>query len=400
MRHSFETMEDTQSLNYNSIDSEFSFESSFESYNKETQAREDEINNKIESRKTTFPNMTSTWMDDYILFGNTELECVNLEISNEGLPSKSGSDDLLSELEDHDMSCVNDWLEDPFARPLEHCPALPHSQASNVNNGQVTAGASNFGLTKSLDLALEEGACTQKRKVTETLANNKSFVEKFREIDEGVFNRLEDKSSTETTDFEVKRRRHSETDPKHENKKLSYKSNVPEFNTKNLESPISTKTKRTSLCGVGRRRRSRSDAKSRNRRSAQTSKIGENSTPSPAAEVPSLSPVNPNEYFDDDELIALDTKELNIRVKYLPKKIVNEIKHRRRTLKNRGYARSCREKKIDETTSLQENNSILEKELAGTGFELQLAKMHRDEWRRKYETLLSEIKRRGIEVEA
>ncbi|XP_028410891.1 uncharacterized protein LOC114533559 [Dendronephthya gigantea] len=385
-------MEDVQSLNFDFMDNEFSFESSFESYNKESQTREEEINNNIENNETAFQNPTSNWMGD-ILFGNKEeLECVSEEISSEGLPSKSGSEDL----------CLDNWLQpDTFAQPPEHRPVFPHNQASTVNDAQVIADDPDFAFTNSLDLALKEGVCTPNQKVTESLTNSDeidSFVEKFHKIDENVLKGVEGKTSIERTHFgEVKRRRPPEMEQKHKNKKP--KLNVSEFNTKNSESAISTKTKDASLCTVGRRRRGRSDTKSRSRRSAQTS-FGENSTSSPAAEVPSLSPVNPNAYFDDEELIALDTKELNLRVKYLPKKIVNEIKHRRRTLKNRGYARSCREKKIDETTSLQENNSHLEKELAGTGFELHLAKLQRDEWRKKYETLISEIKKRGIKVEA
>ena len=96
---------------------------------------------------------------------------------------------------------------------------------------------------------------------------------------------------------------------------------------------------------------------------------------SPEAEVPALSPINTNEFIGDDELMTLDIKDLNRRVKYLPKAIVREIKHRRRTLKNRGYARWCRVKKIDETSSLQKSYTDLEKERASASVNLELEVM-------------------------
>ncbi|XP_046840694.1 uncharacterized protein LOC124434813 [Xenia sp. Carnegie-2017] len=109
---------------------------------------------------------------------------------------------------------------------------------------------------------------------------------------------------------------------------------------------------------------------------------------SPEAEVPCVSPVNTEEYINDEDLIALDTKELNRRVRHLQPRIVQQIKHRRRTLKNREYAKSCRQKKIDEASSLQRSNGDLEKELGSLQIELELALFQRDEWKNKFMNLL------------
>ncbi|XP_046860761.1 transcription factor Maf-like [Xenia sp. Carnegie-2017] len=49
----------------------------------------------------------------------------------------------------------------------------------------------------------------------------------------------------------------------------------------------------------------------------------------------------------DNELTVLSVKQLNTRLKGLPRNVVNDIKKRRRTLKNRGYAHSCRLKDIE-----------------------------------------------------
>ncbi|XP_023340129.1 transcription factor MafK [Eurytemora carolleeae] len=71
--------------------------------------------------------------------------------------------------------------------------------------------------------------------------------------------------------------------------------------------------------------------------------------------------------FSDEELITITTKNLNERLKKnnVPKKTANALKEKRRTLKNRGYAASCRVKKElkeEEVTALiaREEASFLE----------------------------------------
>jgi hypothetical protein len=66
--------------------------------------------------------------------------------------------------------------------------------------------------------------------------------------------------------------------------------------------------------------------------------------------------------IDDKDLIDIEIKELNkkIKEKGLPKELAVKLKQRRRTLKNRNYATSCREKKDAEITGLED---VREKEL-------------------------------------
>lgn len=66
--------------------------------------------------------------------------------------------------------------------------------------------------------------------------------------------------------------------------------------------------------------------------------------------------------INDKELIDIEIKELNrtIKEKGLPKELAIKLKQRRRTLKNRNYATSCREKKDAEITGLED---IREKEI-------------------------------------
>ncbi|XP_023240231.1 transcription factor MafK-like [Centruroides sculpturatus] len=81
----------------------------------------------------------------------------------------------------------------------------------------------------------------------------------------------------------------------------------------------------------------------------------------------------------DNELTSLPVKELNKRLKTgeFSKQVIKKLKQRRRTLKNRGYAASCRNKRmelkenletrrkdiVDEICELKETNIKLEKDI-------------------------------------
>lgn len=67
--------------------------------------------------------------------------------------------------------------------------------------------------------------------------------------------------------------------------------------------------------------------------------------------------------ISDEDLVHIEIKELNkkIKEKGVSKELAVRLKQRRRTLKNRNYATSCREKKDAEISSLeQERNRELE----------------------------------------
>merc|ERR1719273_2287035 len=59
--------------------------------------------------------------------------------------------------------------------------------------------------------------------------------------------------------------------------------------------------------------------------------------------------------MNDDELASLNIKDLNrkLKEKGLSKEMIEKLKQRRRTLKNRKYATDCREKKDTEVQSLE-----------------------------------------------
>ena len=62
-----------------------------------------------------------------------------------------------------------------------------------------------------------------------------------------------------------------------------------------------------------------------------------------------------NSIISDRDLINIDIKELNkmLKERGIAKELSVRLKQRRRTLKNRNYASSCREKKDEEIMNLE-----------------------------------------------
>jgi hypothetical protein len=351
------------------------------------------------------PLLESNWMSDFTSVVNG-FECIEGETvigANEGLPNQTHGGDLVNGL---GAVYTNFMSEDSLNKILLNHPVVGDSNETDTNNGQLI-GEDDFDLSKQL------GFCDDERKASPVTLANSENTDAFVGAIFGANRNIRDcevpqqqRAVESTRHFEATKRERSDlirkdlectqTYSKRKRAKTSDEVDGDVFETTNLTASDSN-GRVTQLASVaGRSGRNRS-AKSKNRRSeTRFSSTYDDSTPvsSPEAEVPH-SPGNIN----DDELINLETKELNKRVKFLPKAVVQDIKHRRRTLKNRGYARSCREKKMSETSTLQRSNGDLEKELATKKLELQLMILDRNSWKQKCENLASICAKHGMQIE-
>jgi hypothetical protein len=406
-------MEEAKSSNYNSIGNELGFNvsqldgQSFHAVESGYPLNliEDEINNNNGTKKTPFPNLTSTWLNDFTSVGNSErFGFIDSEIiidASEGFPDKTDSEGLANGLS---ISHLN----------IDNRNGFTGSQEDDTNNGQLIGNDFVFSKAKHFDL-VREGICKvspKNRKSSETLTKSDEiddFVKAFDEpLDENIPKMRKDRP-VESAYFEMRKLKHSglvsnderenmnciQTDPKRKRTNINYTVGTDTTNLASSKEMIQL----SSVTGrdgyrIARTRKRRSETRFSTNFVDYLSAV-----PSPEAEVPSLSSIATNKYIQDDDLVTLDTKELNRRMKSLPKTTVQEIKYRRRTLKNRGYARSCREKKNTETSILQKSKGDLEKEFASTSFDLQLAKLKRDEWKSKYEHLASALKQGGVQVQ-
>ncbi|XP_017333951.1 v-maf avian musculoaponeurotic fibrosarcoma oncogene homolog Gb isoform X2 [Ictalurus punctatus] len=91
----------------------------------------------------------------------------------------------------------------------------------------------------------------------------------------------------------------------------------------------------------------------------------------------------------DDELVSMSVRELNQHLRGLSKEEIVQLKQRRRTLKNRGYAASCRVKRVTQKEELERQKAELQQEVEKLASENASMKVELDALRSKYEALQS-----------
>ncbi|XP_059155499.1 transcription factor MafF-like isoform X1 [Physella acuta] len=122
-------------------------------------------------------------------------------------------------------------------------------------------------------------------------------------------------------------------------------------------------------------------------------------TAAAARAVSASPPLTPNHSsISDDELVSLSVKELNRLLKGLSRDEVSKLKQRRRTLKNRGYAANCREKRISQKEELETEKDKLRAEVERLQRENNIVKMELHELRNKCEALEHFAHRNDIRV--
>ena len=96
--------------------------------------------------------------------------------------------------------------------------------------------------------------------------------------------------------------------------------------------------------------------------------------------------------LSDHQLMELPIRDLNNMLKNLDKDTAARLKRRRRTLKNRGYAQSCRSRRVTTTSQLEKAKAELERSILNTSEELSCVRQERDWYKRQ---LLAVIKTNG-----
>jgi len=92
--------------------------------------------------------------------------------------------------------------------------------------------------------------------------------------------------------------------------------------------------------------------------------------------------------LNDDELLSLSTRELNRRLQSVSPDERNRLKQRRRTLKNRGYAQTCRSRRVSNHHRLQDTVEDLMAEVNELKEKVSTLTAERDYYREQSELLL------------
>jgi len=103
--------------------------------------------------------------------------------------------------------------------------------------------------------------------------------------------------------------------------------------------------------------------------------------------------------INNDDLVLLSVRELNRRLRGHSNEEIRRLKQLRRTLKNRGYAANCREKRLSLKEQLEQEREALRDEVAKLQTENDRVRLDMEILRRRYDALQQHMKN-GISTKA
>lgn len=89
----------------------------------------------------------------------------------------------------------------------------------------------------------------------------------------------------------------------------------------------------------------------------------------------------------EEQLVSLTARDLNRICREMPEDVVKQLKKRRRTLKNRGYAYNSRVRRVTQKTALETERDDLKQQIQQLTEKCRVLEKEADQWKRKAQTL-------------